>query len=314
VQYEEIATDDIDQLFSWGGGFDNEFIQLSPGWLGFRCRNVDLSGVSIQWNSYAQSVLFREVLTTPALFFGFVLESFGSTTFLGCDLAACDAVLYQFGVEQEYRVSRGTESLVVSIAPPLFRRLGWNLSPQAVHRVPRQLLDQLVNVCEDSTAAVVMQGGAGIDADVELLRDRVVTALRNTLEPWMSERQSTDSPSITASREFLLVKRAEQIMQLIDVDRKLSVPALAAELNTSERLLYESFRKWLGMGPYEFHVRCKLHQFRERLLTGKSYQGKVAQAARLAGFHHMGRATRAFRELFGETPREMMKRRSLGRR
>jgi AraC-like DNA-binding protein len=314
VEYREIATDDIDRLFAWGSGWVEGFTQLSPGPLGFRCRQVELPGVSILWNSFDQSILAREVLVEPALFFALVLEGTGPVTVRGLDMASNDGFVYQCGVEQEYRVPRETLSLIVSVGPPLFRRLGWNLSQHAIRRVPRPLLSQLVAVCEDATAAAVMQGVSDVAVNVELLRDRVVVALRNALEPWMLDGQPTDIPSVTASREFLLVKRAEQIMRTLDVDQRLSVRALAAELGTSERLLYESFRKWLGIGPYEFHMRRKLHQFRKILSTGKPYHGKIMQSARLAGFHHMGRATQSFRLLFGETPRAMMKRRSLLRR
>jgi len=67
MQYREIATDDIDQLFAWGSGWDHEYLQLSPGSLGFRTRQVNLQGLCFEWNSYRQSILFREVLQEPAL-------------------------------------------------------------------------------------------------------------------------------------------------------------------------------------------------------------------------------------------------------
>ena len=84
---------------------------------------------------------------------------------------------------------------------------------------------------------------------------------------------------------------------------------VAAEVEVSQRALYEAFRRLLGRGPYEFHLLQKMHAFREALLDGKPFHGKIKQAAQATGFRHLGRLTQSYRRHFGESPRETMKRR-----
>ncbi len=55
MEHLEIATDNIDELFSWGGGWDNRYLQLSPGRLGFRMRQIRLPGLLTEWDFYGQS-------------------------------------------------------------------------------------------------------------------------------------------------------------------------------------------------------------------------------------------------------------------
>jgi AraC family ethanolamine operon transcriptional activator len=143
----------------------------------------------------------------------------------------------------------------------------------------------------------------------EAIRDRVIFALRDAVRPWMSGEDDTRRASHDPSREFRVVNQAEQLMAQWDPNQRLNVGQLAAELEVSQRALYEAFRRLLGMGPYEFHLLRKMHEFRELLLDGGSFHGKIKQVAEATGFRHLGRLTQSYRRHFGESPRETMKRR-----
>lgn len=138
----------------------------------------------------------------------------------------------------------------------------------------------------------------------------MIVALRNAVEPWVSDPDDAYRTADDPSREFRLVKQAEHLMTQWAPGQKLDVGVLAAELEVSQRALYEAFRRLLGMGPYEFYLLKKMHAFRERLLDGESFHGKVKRIALATGFRHLGRLTQTYRRHFGESPRETMKRRS----
>ena len=74
MHYHTIATNDIDELFSWGDGWDQRYLQLSAGPLGFQTRVVSLTDLIIEWNSLEQRVLFEEALGESALVFGMLLS------------------------------------------------------------------------------------------------------------------------------------------------------------------------------------------------------------------------------------------------
>jgi hypothetical protein len=108
VDYLDIETDDVDELFSWGQGWDIEFVQLSRGILGYRAKVVQLLGLSVSWNLFRQALLFRGLLTAPSICFAVVLDGFDSPVYLGKEVAKTESLLMQAGQEHEYRTHRNT--------------------------------------------------------------------------------------------------------------------------------------------------------------------------------------------------------------
>jgi AraC family transcriptional regulator, ethanolamine operon transcriptional activator len=311
MKYIERSTDDIDEMFAWEEGWDRRYLQLSKGPLRFRTRQVFLPNLMIEWNSFGQSVWSREVLDSSALFFGCLLDSTGPAVYRGREMLETEALIYHPGVDQEYRVRPQSESLVLAITPPLTEQLGWRLSQESVQRVQADRLDRLVAICQSVTRAALTPDSHPPNADWETaLRDRVLVALRAVLAPWTANESQTSNHSLCGARGFQMVKRAEQLMGRWPLDRKLRVAELAAELETSERVLYEAFRTTLGVGPYEFHLLKQMHAFRDSLLSGQTFRGTVTKAAMANGFTHMGRLSQMYRQHFDETPRQTIQRRN----
>ncbi|VAW07051.1 hypothetical protein MNBD_ALPHA05-1957 [hydrothermal vent metagenome] len=308
----ERVTNDIDELFTWDDeGSDRRYLQLSKGPLKFSHRQVILPNLIIEWNSYGQSVLFHEVLDSPGFFFGVQVDSTGPAVYRGHDVLKTEALVYHRGIEHAYRVRPQSESLVLAITPPLCDALGWRLSQDPVQQVPGERLDRLVAVCRDVTRAALTPHLNQLNPDWELAqRDRVLVALRSVLAPWTANQPQPSRHATSGSRGFQLVKNAKQLIDRLPSDQKLRVAELAAELETSERVLYESFRTTLGVGPYEFRMLNQMHAFRDSILSGPAFRGKITKAAIATGFTHLGRLTQNYRQHFNETPRQTIQRRS----
>ena len=310
MQYEEITTDDIDQMFSWGSGWDRRYTQLSAGRLGFATRQVRLPDLLIEWNTFGQAVLFEEVMQAPVLFFGVLLDAMRPAVYAGREMGVHHGLVYHPGHEQEYRVRPGSQTMVVAVAADLWRTLDWHLSDRRTHPIPRRRLNRLVRACEDATAWAMTAADGDVDRDLQLtLRDRVLVALYDVLEPWRQRPKQTKSPDPDESKAFALVQRAGQVMDAGHVGERLNVADLAGELGVSQRVVYDCFARCYGVGPYEFHQLRKLHAFRSAVVEGKPFHGKISQAASSAGFQHLGRLTQLYRRHFGETPRQTMRRR-----
>ena len=312
MKYQEIATNDIDELFSWGSGWDAQYTQLTAGPLGFVTRQVKLPNIHIEWNSYGQSVLFHDVLRSPVLFFGVLLDSSPAAVYCGEELTADEGLIYHPGQEQEYRIRSNSRALGVAIDAEYWRKLGWPLSNKPTFKIPRHRLDRLIRTCEDVTALAMMPGKGKSEPQLELvMRDRLVAALYDAIEPWRAQRAAAESPGLDGTTAYQLVQRAAQVMDSRDWGERLDIAELSAELGLLQRTVYDCFARCYGVGPYELFQLRKLHTFRSAVLDGKPFHGKISQAALLNGFHHMGRLTQLYRRHFGETPRQTMKRRDI---
>ncbi|WP_295443856.1 helix-turn-helix domain-containing protein [uncultured Thiodictyon sp.] len=82
----------------------------------------------------------------------------------------------------------------------------------------------------------------------------------------------------------------------------LSVAALCAEVEVSQRTLEYAFQERLGTSPMEFIRRLRLHAARRALLAAPRGGVTVAQIAMTFGFYQLGRFSADYRSLFGELP------------
>jgi len=78
----------------------------------------------------------------------------------------------------------------------------------------------------------------------------------------------------------------------------LSTPVLVKQSSTSERALYQQFKKFLNRTPQAYIRLARLKQARAGLLAGAT----VSQAATAAGFRHLGRFSAAYKNTYGEAP------------
>ena len=84
---------------------------------------------------------------------------------------------------------------------------------------------------------------------------------------------------------------------------EIAVFDLAAVAGVSERSLYALFSSFLRTSPHRFIEAKRLEHARAYLLSDAV---GVAEAARAAGFRHMGRFSRAYRDAYGELPSETL--------
>ncbi|PYY46220.1 hypothetical protein DEI84_12890 [Curtobacterium sp. MCBD17_023] len=105
--------------------------------------------------------------------------------------------------------------------------------------------------------------------------------------------RSAGSARFARAETFLLEHAAEPI----------TVGDVAAAADFSVRGLQNAFQRHHGMTPLSYLRRIRLLLAREQLQSGNA-EVSVADAARAAGFAHLGRFAAAYREEFGELPRD----------
>ena len=104
----------------------------------------------------------------------------------------------------------------------------------------------------------------------------------------------------------VLVRRA---MEIAEAQRgPVPVATLCRLLRVSPGTLENAFKTATGVTPHAFFLRRRLNHARSVLLREDPLQRKVTDIAAEFGFSELGRFAVRYREMFGETPSETLKR------
>ena len=136
-----------------------------------------------------------------------------------------------------------------------------------------------------------------------LLRDGMTTLLLTGLANNKTSLFSRPTPAA----DPLAVRRAQDFMAE-HAERPISMAEIAAASGVSLRSLQDSYRRSKDMTLGEGLLALRLERFRAVLLARENSQS-VAEAAFAAGFGHLGRAAAVYRDRYGETPSETLRRR-----
>jgi len=147
-----------------------------------------------------------------------------------------------------------------------------------------------------TVASEVLRGPVDVPAERERELTRFAAGgLLTAIPHWPVGQRA---PETAASARF---RRAETFV-LDHTTEPIRVEDIAGAADMSVRGLQESFQRNHGMPPMTYLRRIRLQLARQELEAGASATiGEIAQAA---GFRHLGRFADAYRNEFGELPRE----------
>ncbi|MDH2351199.1 helix-turn-helix domain-containing protein [Bradyrhizobium sp. SSUT112] len=119
------------------------------------------------------------------------------------------------------------------------------------------------------------------------------------------------SSEVTAGnrRHDLIVARFEEFMEA-NPDQPLYLMEICTAIGVSERTLRVACEKHLGMGPIRYLALRRMHLVRRALLRADPSRTNVTRIATDHGFWELGRFSVNYRELFGESPSESLRRSS----
>lgn len=138
-------------------------------------------------------------------------------------------------------------------------------------------------------------------AAIERLFQATMTALLEVApNSYMPRLERSVSPAVPWH-----VKRAIDYMHA-NLAQSITVALIAAETGTSVRALQGAFQRFKGTTPLGYLRTIRLEAAR-RALIGDGGSRSIADAARNAGFTHMGRFAAAYYQAFGETPSETVR-------
>lgn len=315
IKIQDLRFATVEQFYDSGFEVD-DVLQLSPGRFDFTSTQVELDGVLLHWNRIGARFRSREIYRGSGVLFGLVLQSPGTFRSVGYELGYGHAVVWHPQQELEYIVPSGLTSLIVHVDSALADLLGWNLTGTLWQRVSASHLNKLEQTCRLATRAVRQrladagnesEHGIRLNQDSLGWRDRILADLDTALEPWMKPSPQVNRRK-TSARHFELVKEVESFFARHHLEEPLILDVVAQELGVPRRTLFHAFRKSVGVGPHAYLTLVKLHRLRDRLLKESPASSRVSQLAHESGFNHLGRLSAIYKQHFGESPSETLKR------
>jgi len=149
-----------------------------------------------------------------------------------------------------------------------------------------------------------------IDNHHEIFQGELETNLQKQWESMLFESCADLLLASTQGAQDILpvhIKRAVDWI-MTRMDQAITVNELAAVACCSRRSLEQGFKQFVGMSPARFIIKVRLQQAREKLLNAEGSVGEVAFAC---GFTHLSYFSALYKDLYGETPSQTLKRRSL---
>jgi AraC-like DNA-binding protein len=125
----------------------------------------------------------------------------------------------------------------------------------------------------------------------QLLASSVLAAFPNTA---LTEPDGSEARPAT-------IRRALAYMES-NLDQAIGVADIATSADVTVRALQAAFQRHLGTTPLAHLRRLRLAEVRGELLAADPSETTVVGVAARWGFHHHGRMTAAYRELYGELP------------
>ena len=105
---------------------------------------------------------------------------------------------------------------------------------------------------------------------------------------------------------YATVRRAEDLLEACGWETDMALDCMSDALGMSRRTLHRAFDEMLGMGPASYIRLVRLHNF-HRALRDAPAGCSVTDAALESGFDHFGRASRYYRDHFGQRPKDVLR-------
>jgi len=287
--------------------FDLEAVQLEPG--SVRCQ-IDFVAAGNTF-FYREHYPVRTHLTGELLHnrFGFAVPAQGpSLKFSGEEMDQCRLASAITGEQMDVFAPGGLEQFVILLDHArlldLADQAGLPVNIQRALRSGRATMPLLVKPRAVAAFSRELQ---------KVVQDGVSGRLRvgaDYLEDWVYGQALAilDVREVAHGRPpaAVLVRRAIEIADA--QGGPVRIAQLCGALRVSPSSLESAFKSITGVTPHAFFLRRRLTQARSVLLRGNPAQRKVTDVATELGFSELGRFAVRYREMFGETPSQTLKR------
>ncbi|MBD8473189.1 AraC family transcriptional regulator [Pseudomonas sp. CFBP 8770] len=124
----------------------------------------------------------------------------------------------------------------------------------------------------------------------------------------LATHQHNYSKAAPERRHSILPRHVRRVQDFITAHahEQISPEQLAMIAGVSLRSLYSGFKEFLGISPMQYLRNLRMESVREELVSGEA--NNVAGVALRWGFAHLGRFSTEYKQRYGETPRQTLRR------
>jgi AraC family ethanolamine operon transcriptional activator len=297
-------------LSSW----DHRYRQINPGAFRDRLLLTQVGSLGIFRNRWERAIHYRGVAPKGTVGLAITLAQTGEARWVGQPATVDDVIVTPCGMESEYISGSLWDSVVFTIPQVDFLQQ----IADASHADPTELLRRpsVVHLTTQVAAKVREACNAYLHiAEQSLARPEAPSALagmaKSTTALIVRALGSSWVPHDRKpghSRQLQLIDKAVDYYEYRE-DEAIWINNLCRELGVSERTLRYAFHEQTGVSPLNFLKRQRLNRARRALREANSTEVLVKQVAFTYGFTHLGQFSRDYRQMFGEAPSEMLRRR-----
>jgi len=290
--------------------FESEYVQIERGSVRSELTRVQLDRLAaLRFSEDVPAYVFRATAPTEALTLAFLARPSHSLRWGGRPVNESTLLGYGPGAEH-VGTSRGraaTWSLhfalgaLESHAAKLGHRIDWApLSARVLAPGPieidglRQATQQLFNYAESARSSFEHPGIC------RLHEEAILTAAVRAIVP--ADEQDHSS----AASHQRAVRRAVEVLEA-RADEPVYLAELCEAAAVSERTLRSAFQRLYGVSPIRYLHLHRMKQARLALLSADPERDKVSEVAGRFGFANLGRFAVEFRELFGQSPSQVLR-------
>jgi AraC family ethanolamine operon transcriptional activator len=287
-----------------------EMFQIGKGRFQSDLKVVHTENLQLSTGWRSTGIMVRGRVPRGCVTMSTVLQHEAPVHFRGGVMAPGEIAALHHSEEVEMSTTRGARLLTVSVDAALLEQrmrtvLGLPLQQLRIH-------ERLQLARPDRSAplnrALVRYLDLGISSGVTARADGARWLENRILETLIS---SVGFPQIQAPRpqRLHLAKVAEDYLQA-HADLPISVSELCEITGINQRTLFLGFQERYGLGPMAYLKVLRLNHAHRELSQADPAFGNVS-VTRLAmkwGFFHLGRFSVEYRDLFGESPGETLKR------
>lgn len=312
VLIDSLETDDFMEFQEALSAWDHRYRQISPGAFYGTLFHAQVGGVSVFRGCWDGAINYRGVAPKGTVALAITLKQRDEGRWLGQRLDRDEIIVTGCGEEGEYRSPSVWDTVVCTI-------------PKV------ELAQQIVNITRDDPEKIIARGIArltpqaasqlrqatlkyllaikrfGAGPQVQSMLVEQTNALVEMFSLALVGSQRPRGTLVALNRRLKIIREAEEYVKQLGSE-PLRISQLCGKLNVSERSLQYAFQGAVDTSPLSYLKNLRLNQVRSALRNAEPDELRVMVAAQSQGFRHLGNFCLDYKQLFGETPSDTLRR------
>ncbi len=301
-----LRTQDFCELQEASTGWDQDYVQLSPGQFSGSLEMVQVGTTQIGRECWGRKIRYRGAAPPGTFGFALALEQAGPANWVGRSIDLDTVIVQAPGREADLVSPENWDALVFSVPKDDVETLTSEYSGEdtfsgALHGAISLNQDVATNL-RQLGRAFLHYSSAGSDnraKDVAAQAQQLVTTLLWDLTIAHDTAEFFAEPA----KHAVIV---DQATELALSDSGVRLAEICAQLGVSLRTLHYAFQDVTGMSPATWLRRIRLNQVHKTLQRSRPGDVLIRAAAKQCGYRHFSHFSEQYQRLFGTMPSQTL--------